>query len=255
MLKKLILVALILGVVTVLGAALVMDRATQRVVERQATSALGVETKLGSAKVRPFGGRLLIENLTVANPEGFQSERLLVVGEGSMAVDLRSLLSDEVHTRRLELSGVELAIERTAAGTNYGAVLENLQRSGSSGTEGKRFVIDELVIRDARVQMALSMPGLAPLQRELALPEIRLEDVGEHSKGQTISQLVGIVLEAVLRSALEHGWEHLPKEVLADLSHTLDELPSVLGEAASGAFGEAAGQIGEELGKILKKKD
>lgn len=249
--KKLALALLLLAAALVAASYLLVDPAARRLVERQGSAALGVATELGSASVRPFAGRVAIDDLSVANPPGFEAAHLLEVDGGHLEVDLRSLLADEVHAGRLELSGVRLSIERGAAGTNVRAVLENLEESGGGARE-KTFVVDELLLRDVEVEISVALPGAAPLRRHVALPEIRLEDVGEHSKGRTLSQLVGIVLEAVLRSALENAGDLFPAELLGDLRSAVEELGTGAVERGKEALGEAAERVREGLGGILE---
>jgi len=269
--KKLILVVVVLVLVAVGALFVLFDPAVKRLVEEQGTSALGVETTLSTVAVHPIAGEVTLGGLEVQNPPGFPSKDLLQVESGRLQVEVRSLLSDQVHAQLLELGGIQMAIERNLQGTNYGTVLDHLEQEtgaggGAGGSKGakkkagsaksgsqKEFVIDRVVIRGAKVHLSVGVAGATPVKTTIDLPDIQLENVGSADQGKTIAQLLEIVLKELLRAAATNGGDVIPADLLQDLESQVKGLGS-LGESAVGQAEQAVGEAAGKLEGSLKKK-
>ena len=103
--------------------------------------------------------------------------------QGTLALSPKSLMSDHVAVPLIEIVGVQLDLERNPRGTNYGHILENLERFESTEPAdkdtgpGKSFALERLVIRDARAKLDLLLIGGEATQVSITIPEIILEDL------------------------------------------------------------------------------
>ena len=97
LLIKLGFLLLALAVIGVVVVAKSLDRIAAESIRRGGTNALGVETDLESVDIS-LGGEVTasLRGLTIANPEGFQSERFLALGEGSLVFPLKGVFADVV---------------------------------------------------------------------------------------------------------------------------------------------------------------
>ena len=189
----------------------------------------------------------------------------------------------------LELSGLTLDLERNQKGTNYGAILANLERfqsdapsaEGDEGTEstsgGKVFNLSELYLRDIRATVQL-LPAAGDLTRlELAIPEVRVQGL---ASDLTLAQLCALVVRTVVDAAVRQGGDTLPRELLEDLKSRVGELEASarakaeekaeelqekitdkllegagkLGPEAEAAAKQASDALGGKLDSLLKKK-
>ncbi|MFQ5844260.1 MAG: hypothetical protein ACE5JG_04650 [Planctomycetota bacterium] len=259
-------IALAAVVALLLAAFVWMDEIAEAAIERGGEAALGVETSLDAADVGVFGGRLALRGLRVANPEGFRTEHLLALREGSVAVSLGSLLGDRVEVPHLTLAGVSLILERHRGRSNYRVVLRHVRRfeGEEEPEEGRRFIIREVVVRDVTVTADLLPVGGSLTRVKLTIPEIRLHNVGSDSGGVLLAELMARLLKSILVSALHHGQGVLPSVLQQELGGALKSLGTLggLGVEFGGELGKTArslgigeaGKVVEGLGGLLNKK-
>ncbi|MFA9479639.1 AsmA family protein [Phycisphaerales bacterium AB-hyl4] len=217
--------------VVLLVAAVVLyvslDGLTRRGIERGTSYATGTTTTLNSAHLGIRQGELKLNALQINNPEGFESPHFLQLGDGDVAVTLRSLLRDQVQVPRLHLSGIDLNIERRDGRNNYDVILEHMEKLQGPPEEqprdGKKYIINEVVISDVVVKAAvLSLGGEEPRVVTIRLDNIRLTDVGSETEGGVLlEQLSGILINALLQAVVEQAGDALPSLIAGDLRGAL----------------------------------
>jgi hypothetical protein len=273
-----VLVVLALG----LGALAWLDSLTRAAVEHGGRYALGVETTLEEARVGLLAGEFGLTGLEVANPPGFAQPCFFSLRSARLELPLRRLLEDRVTIPALELEGVSLDLERGAQGTNFGRILEHLSRfesasgapeDGAAKAEGKTYHVQRLLIRDIRASVQLIPAGGALTKLEVAVPAIAVDDL---ASDMTLAQICAVVVEVVLRAALEAGHGVVPAELLGELRGRLDGLQGLaqqrltkeledlgeklgqraqdLGPGAEKALQKAGAEFGERFDGLLKKK-
>lgn len=252
-------------------------------IERGASYALGVDTKVGFVRIGFLTGTLRIGSLRIDNPPGFESTRLLELGHGRLEVSRDSLRQPVVEVTSLALDEVSVALEKAQGTTNFGKVLANLKRfekSGSAPAEEpadagpeKRFIVREVVIRDvsAHVEHTEGIGALGPI--DVTVPEIRLKNVGGHNaQGVVMSELTNILMKAIFTAIAEEG-TNLPDFLAADLKSGLagvsgvpiqligattgavtQKLPGSITESAEKLRGEASKKALDGIGRLLGGK-
>lgn len=283
--KRLLIVgsAVILAcvVIAVIVMLLALNSIARRGIEAGATYALGVPTTLGSASIGVFSGEFGMSKLKVSNPEGFGTPHFLSLGDADVAVSLGSLTKDTIDVPRFALDSIDVHLERKDKRSNYQVILDNLEKlSGPADPAkpppkeggGKKLIVRDLTIRDVTVHVdALGLPGASTIgdatgasaRVTIPIKEIRLQNVGQTGSGVggsgvTISQLSGIIVQAVMAATIEEGAGVLPADLLNDLGSQLGDLdglahvPMQVGGKAVDAvqkFGQEASKIGGEAGK------
>lgn len=245
--KKLwIVLGVVLLVVVVVGAGVwfYVDTIARRSIERAGTYATGVETEVEDADVRIFAGELTLDSVSIANPQGYQAPHFLELDKGFVSVGLGSLMEDQVEVPQLNLTGLHLWVERTGEGNNFDVILDHLRNlsSGPPREGGKKYVIREMVIENVVVDISGYGVGTKPV----ALPTIRLTDVGTGGEGKALEQVVGIVIREVLQSLLTDP-SVLPDMLASQLDQGLEGLGN-LGEVGV----ELIGDVTERAGKVLE---
>ena len=257
--RKLLLFGSLAILVVIVGGALALDSAIGAAVERGGTYALGVETKLGSADASLLGGELELDGLEIANPTGYSAPLFLRVGSTGVGVSTKSLLSETVEVPRFELHDVEVNLERTTDGSNYGEILESLKRFESKspaekqGEGGKKFIVRDVLIRNLVVHANVAPGVLGDAGKfEVTIPEIHLKDLGTAEGGQTIGELFSALVKIVLSAALESGSGVFPEGLLKDLDGSLLSMGGALLDTAQDQIRSGLEKIGKGAGKLIE---
>ncbi len=272
-------------VVLVIVVFIAINMIARRGIEAGATYALGVNTTLGSASIGVFSGEFGMTKLKVSNPQGYGTPHFLALGDADVAVSLGSLMKDTIEVPRFTLDSIDVHLERKDKKANYQVILDNLEKvSGPRDPNapppkeegGKKLIIRDLTISNVTVHAdALGVPGAAVIgdatgasaRVTIRVPEIKLQNVGQTGSGVggsgvTISQLSGIIVQAVMAATVESAGDLLPDDVLKDIGAQLGDLDGLAGvplqvggKAVNAAerFGQKAAAIGKEAEKAAKE--
>ena len=218
MLKKALVVVVIVVVLAVVVVSLTMNSLVRKGIEVGAGSALGTETTVGSARVRPIAGRVTIGNLVIGNPEGFKEEDFLSMSSASVEVKMGSLLSDTVVVEEIVIENPVLTIERKDVRTNLNVILGSLSKNAKAEEEkgeGKGYRIDRILITGTTTRFLLL--GKDPV--EIKLPDIEIRDLGT---GKNNAVKIGRVTLEVLLKLAEESAKAAVDKVPANLIKSLD---------------------------------
>lgn len=271
---KMVAVLLILLVLATVAVALYIDTIAKTAIERGATYALGVETTLGSADVGLLNGTFSMGDLTVANPAGFESPYFTHLGQGDVKVALKTLRQETVELPTLTLTDLEIYLDKKEGKANYDVILENLKRfesqeNAQDDAGGKKFIIDEVLIKNIMVHVQLLPLGGDLTKLDVPIDEVRLHDVGSGTDGSVLmSELTSVIIKAVLAAIVQKGGGLIPSDILGDLGQGLGSLAEMgldaatgLGDRikdAGGGLDEVTEGLGDGLGGLLggdKKND
>ena len=234
---KLLLALVVLLVVALVVVGFFVDGIARSAIETSATQALGVETRLETARIGFFTSTFSLAKLEVDNPKDVADGQFLTLGDGSIEVSTASLLGDVVTVPELRLKDITVHLVKTATGSNYETILDNLDKfqggssggggtgdaaGGSSEDEGKRFIINRLLIENVNVKVEPAKDlNLGAV--EVPIERIELKDIGSESdKGVLLSDLSGIVIESILKRASVSG--QLPGMIKGALDGKLSDL-------------------------------
>jgi uncharacterized protein involved in outer membrane biogenesis len=259
--KKLLKIMLVL-VVLVAAAAIVLtlflDKGIKRAVEVVGPRLMQVDVRLDKVNLSLFSGRVELEGLYIGNPEGYQSDSAIELGSLVLAAQPRSILSDKMVIRSLNLNAPVVTLEGGLKENNLRTILDNLNESmedlQTPGREDKdesddakrKLQVDELVVAGGKVHVWMSVLGSRATT--IDLPEIRMTDLGRGPEGITTAELTDRLLRVILEKATVAAAGALagssPEEVAAELKRAGEEAADkVLDEAAKG------------VGDLLKRKN
>jgi hypothetical protein len=268
---RLLVVAAVLAAALAAGVLLFLDEILELAFERGGTRALGVRTEVAAVDVGPLAGTLSFSELSVANPEGFPSEQFLRLKSAEMRVEPRTVLGSPVVVSRIAISGVQINLEGSGRKTNYGAVLESVQRLGGGesarargSSEAREVLVREIRIEDVSARLAFAPLGRRLTTAEARIPEFKLVNVSSASRaGGVAAQIAALTTTVILQAVLAKG-QGLPGELSSDLRRRIGTV-DVVTLGASGLVEESgkevlervrrvpgAGEAVEGAGKLLK---
>jgi hypothetical protein len=260
--KKLVKLLLVLIVVFIIGAVVLsfyVNSIAKTAVEKGGTYALGVNTTLKSAGVKPLAGAFSMSGLNVANPEGYKSSHFLTLGNGDVAVSLPTLMKSVVTLPHLNLSDIDMNLEKKEGKANYQTIMDNLKKLSSdkpADANAKKYVIESIDIRNVMVHVDVMGKAV-----NVPIESITMKNVGSDGSGVDMAQLTGVITKAVFAAVVEAGGGLIPTEMLGDLTSglaglaNLDKLGEVVNVKAlgdiAGKAGEAASKVAGEAGKVV----
>jgi hypothetical protein len=266
-LKKILLGFVLVLVLLVGGVSLYVNEVVGTAIEKSGTYALGVDTTVGFVRLRLVRTDFRVNRLRIANPPGFGEPQFLRMEDATISVDRGTLMEPVVRIPELRLERIVVALEKEGSGTNYGVILDNVQRfekeSASEGADppddpeaGKRFIVNRLLITDVEAYVEWNELAADATGLRITIPQIELKDIGaESAKGVAMSELTNIVLKAVLGSIQRYGGD-LPGAMMSALQGGLGGVARVPGVVVSGVGGslveQAGAAVGGEVGDAIR---
>ncbi len=243
-----ILLVLIIGF-NIFGAGMI-----KTVVEKAASSTLGVPVTVKSLSLALLRGKVEIQGLVVNNPPGYANPTLLELGEGVVSLDVGSLMSDTIKIHLIKLDNTKLTIEQKGLTNNLKEILDKLpkedQKAPAPTTEkpGKNLVITKLEITGTNVQAKLlPVPGKSDTI-SLKLDPIIMENLGTDSK-LSVASLVGKVISALATGVAKQAGGVLPDDMVKGMGSTFDKTA----EAGKGVVEGIKGIFGGKKEEAPKK--
>jgi len=214
-----ILLVLIVGF-HIFGAGMI-----KAVVEKTASSTLGVPVTVKSINLSILQGKVGIKGLVVNNPPGYANETLLELGEGVVNLDIGSLMSDTIKIQLVKLDNTKLTIEQKGLTNNLNEILDKLpkeEKEAAPKTEkpGKNLTVTKLEITNTNVKVKLlPIPGKSDTI-SLKLDPIVMENLGTDKK-LSVASLVGKVMGALAMGVAKQGAGVLPDDMVKGIGSTL----------------------------------
>ncbi len=141
--KKLLIVVGVLVlvlVIAVVGVIMSLDSGIEAAVEEGGSYALKVPVELDGVSVSIMGGKASLRGLSIANPEGFETDRAVYLGEAALEIKLGSVTSEVIEIPEIRVINPELTVEGSVKGSNISKLIANLDetvKAVSSGEGGK----------------------------------------------------------------------------------------------------------------------
>jgi uncharacterized protein involved in outer membrane biogenesis len=210
------LIALVVVVVlAVLAVGLFLDKAIKSGVETLGPKLTKTDVTLRSVNLSLLSGSGTIKGLVIGNPQGYKTSSAIKVGTASLSLEPRSLLSDKIVVRSINVQGPEITFETDFKGNNLKKLLANVQETTGGESKqtakpqepgqpkeaeaAKKLQVDDFVISGGRVHV--SVTALGGQSATIPLPEIHLQALGQGPDGITPGELAKLVLEAVEKVA------------------------------------------------------
>jgi len=254
---KVVVVLILLVVVAVVALVFYIDAIARAGVEKGATYVLGVETKVDKADVGILSGSFAMSGLNVANPQGFDSPHFLHLDDSNVKVSLGTLREEVVELPELNMTGLDVHLEKSGDKSNYNVILDNLKKFESGEKKepepgGKKFVIRKVSLKDVNVHVDMAPIGGDLTKIDVPIDEIQLTNVGSGSgKGVPMGELSGVLVKAIFAAIVAKGGGLIPEDILSDLTNGLNQLTS-LGDLGIGVVAGASGSLESVIGGLGK---
>jgi uncharacterized protein involved in outer membrane biogenesis len=178
------------------------------IIEKYGSSVTGTNVGVSGVDISLREGKGSISDLTVANPEGFETSNAFSLGDIVIDIDLKSIRENPVVIDEIYIRAPVINAEITKTGaSNLDELRKRVQAytagasggGGKSAGESKNIRIKRFVFEQGRIEVDASALGVE--KRTITLPEIRLNDVGGTS-GAAPDEIAKVILTTVTNKAL-----------------------------------------------------
>ena len=208
-------------------------------VEKYGSEITQAKVTLDGAEVSATSGEGSLKGLTIGNPAGFKTESAFKLGAISLKVDTGTITSDTIVIKEVVIQAPEVTYELGSGGSNLDAIKKNVDAfvkkmggggsspAASSDSGGKKLIIENLYVKDGKVNVSASF--LQGKALGSPLPAIHLKDIGKEKKGAGAGEIADKVITAITGAA---------GKAVASLN--LGDLAKKAGEQLDAVKGQAA---------------
>jgi len=221
---------------------------------------MGVPVTLADATFRPFSGKVQLKKLHVGNPEGFKTPALFELGDVDIELDARSLFSDTIVIHKIYVNAPEITYERGLLSSNFGKLLEQLEGDAETADGkkekkpaadaaggGKKVIIDELIVRDPKLNVSITAAGGHYIP--VSLGQVEMKDIGRKSGGATFADAIKVIF-SVLTQNIENAVAGAG-DLLGSGVKTVGKAAGEGAKAVGGAISDGASAVGKAVGGLL----
>jgi len=248
----------VLIIVLIVGLSLFGGSMIKNTIEQVASNTLGVPVTIKSLNLSILSGKAEIKGLVVKNPPGYANPTLLELGDGTVSLDIGSVMSDTIKIKLVKFDNTVLTIEQKGLTSNLKEVMDKLpkddQKAPAAKTEkaGKNVNVTKLEITNTNVRVKLlPIPGKSDTV-SLKLDPIVMENLGTDKK-LNVASLVGKVMGALVVGVAKQGAGVLPDDMVKGIGSTLGGAAEI-GKGAIKGTTEAGKNAVEGIKGILGGK-
>jgi hypothetical protein len=203
--------ALLIVLATIIGAVVFwlsgnMDSLMKTAIGDYGGAMTQAKVSVGAVKIAPVDGKGTISNLLIGNPAGFKTAYAIKVGQIDVDIDVASVARDVIVIRHIAINAPDVIYEKGDVMTNFDAIQKNIASylgPADSKKEGKKLIVEELTIRDAKAQASAAFMNGKTVN--VSLPDITLRNLGKAKGGISpgeLGQEIAGALKAKLTSAV-----------------------------------------------------
>ena len=215
-------------------------------IEDVGTELLGTPVRVGGVSLDLSAGRGEVRRLRIANPKGFSSNDVLAAERIVLDLDVASLTESPLVLDEVSLDGLVALFEVGPDGvSNVDTLTRRLSRGDGAEPEAAvgpptRLRIRRLSVEGGRI-IGRPPPESQEEAREIALPAVRMRDVGGASGGTPSEIGRAFLLRLTRQVAAAAARDRLGRY----LEEQIDEHLEGAGEAAKGILRSVLGTEGE----------
>jgi hypothetical protein len=260
---KLFVLIVVVSAVVIGAATFYLDTIAKKAIEFGGSEALGVATTVDDLNISILSGSTTLSGFSIANPQGFSNNLFMVLKQGKVNIDTKTLMSDIIHISEISFVGLHLSLEQSSQSSNVKALLGNVPQSKSSlpatqpeapastpsSQSGKKFVVDRLILDDIAVSAKIQALGTKLSDVSLTIPRIELTNIGQQQGGMMMPELVEYIVTEVINAVAKNSGSLSPalaSMLKGDLA-SIDGIKAGAKDAASVEANRAAKKLIDDL--------
>lgn len=206
-----------------------IERIVTEGVERIVSSIMGAPATVGGIRWDRERQRLTLNDVALANPQGFSEGQAVALGTVELEADIRSLMSEQPEVRLISVKGAKVNAETSLHGNNLKKLMDNAKNAVPKGIRPrgglprgeKRWRIERVAIDESAV--TLNTPLLGGPGKERKIDGLEMRFTGPNDEGMTTQEIMVQVMQklidetGLLGGTSEEGGAESPVNALIDL--------------------------------------
>ena len=254
---RILAIVAVVVVIAVIGIFLFLDSIIKGAIEKGAPAATGCKATVEKVSVKPFSGSVLVKNLKIASPAGYEEPEMFAIEEFRVKLSVASLMkkdSEPIVINEIIIRSPKIAYEVANGKSNFEAVMSRFPQSDKPEKEkpkgekspARKVIIDLVEFKDGQVNVRA--PYTLGQSVPLLLPGFTLTEIGRKDNGITAVQAASHVL-----GNLASVVTNLVKNSAKLISDQAEKLATGATDAAKSAVdtGKAAVDATKDAGKAV----
>jgi hypothetical protein len=204
-----------------------------------------------------------IRDFLLGNPPGYKQPNAITVGSVMLDVDEKSLTGETIVIDRIAVENPEISYEKQGRKDNIKDILNNVKQatggaksaseaSGSDTGSGKKMIIRDFTLTDAKLNLVAGIPKLAEKEVSAKLPDIHLTDIGAKEGGATAGEAFEQIFAALYARITSPEVMSSLTDQLKNFGVDTSDIQALTGGAV-GKAGEVTKSLDEKTGGALEK--
>lgn len=187
-------------------------------IEREGSAATQTAVSVSGVDIKITEASAALSGLSVANPDGF-SGNAIELGGFSTTLDASTLTSDTIVISNITVDGARINVMQQGTKNNLRQLMANLQAGAEPAAtpddagSAKKIIIERFTLSGASASVSIAELNQ---DREVALPDLVLTDLGKATNGATGAQVAQQILRPLLESAITSATAGAIKDQVED---------------------------------------
>lgn len=197
-------------------------------IEIVGSDTLSTSVTVGSVDIKLKEGKGVIKKIAISNPEGYSANKLAIIDDVGLQIDVESLNKDVKVIKEVYIDGIELLAEqKNIKDTNIQSLLDNMWHNKGSSTSSKvsgdaskqsiRFMIESLRIGESKIQLLSQNLG----ERIITIPAYSEKNLGSKTKGLSPNEMSALIVSSIMSKAKDAVSQKIKKATGEKLRETL----------------------------------
>lgn len=228
---KKFLIALIL-LVAVIGVAIFtqLGPIVKTGIETAGPETLQVRVDVGNVDISPLSGDVAVSNFKIGQPAGFGDGSLVELGEFSMKLEPKTLMSKHIIIDTVEVLSPMLDVRYLEGKTNFQALQDGMKLPETGGATAAdssdiTLTIRSLAVRSPRI--LAKTDGMLELDEDIELADFTLTNLGTDEKGLAPREIARHIMDTlqpqITKALIEAGASRKLQDLAGDARGTLEK--------------------------------
>lgn len=181
-----------------------IDGIVKSAIEENGTELFQTEVNVNNVDISLINGTGEINGLVIQNPEGFSGEPAIQIDVTNIRIDLVSIFSDTIVVENVTLQNPELFFEQRGVGINLRKLNQNMDLD--EDVEGPFLVIDHLLIENGTVKVSSTMERERTAEASIEEFELNnVGRAGNNTVKQSMREIMDPLIQRAIQEAISRG--------------------------------------------------